>query len=171
MRLADWLDFPAICRSLPSLLSYLQQFLVHSSILQRNYAVCKAIAHKTKANLDSNTDNSHIFSVLISREPYCFPPLLIKQKAHVSFSQPSFCLTVILAVMFSFLCWRQLTSNRARARSLEWPFFLNRPYSRYLPSLHSLKDGRDTSDVTWSLRAIKAIKTANTRNRGRVSLF
>ena len=144
--------------SLPSLQSYLQQFLVHSGILQENYAVFKAIAHKTEANLDSSTDNSHIFSVLISREPCCFPPLLIKQKAHVSFSQPSFCLTVILAVMFSFLCWRQLTSNRARARSLEWPFFLNRPYSRYLPSLHSLKDGRDTSDVTWSFRGQKGDK-------------
>ena len=67
-------------------------------------AISRAIAYKTKANLDSNTNNSRIFSVLISREARCFPPLLIKQKAHVSFSQPSYCWTVVRAVMFSFLC-------------------------------------------------------------------
>ena len=28
----------------------------------------------------------------------------------------------------------------------------NRPYSRYPPSLHALKDSSDKSDVTWLLR-------------------
>ena len=141
---------------------------MHSCILEGNYAVFKAKAYKTKANLDSNTNNSHIFSVLISREPCCFPPLLIKQKAHVSFSQPSYCWTLIRAVIFSFLCWRQLTSNHARAGSLEWQFLLKRPMDNRntmipraimgLGAIIALDDTRHlcthfkTGDVTWSPR-------------------
>ena len=43
-----------------------------------------------------------------------------------------------------------------------------RPYSRYQPSLHLLKDWWDRSDVMWFLRRQTSDKSANTRNRSHV---
>ena len=50
-----------------------------------------------------------------------------------------------------------------------WP--TNRPYLRYQPYLHVLKDWWDKSNVTWLLTDKQKIKFANTSNRGRVCLF
>ena len=54
----------------------------------------------------------------------------------------------------------------------KWIFLITRPlyrpYSRYAPSLHTLKDWWDKSNVTWFLRGQITDKIANRRNRGRV---
>ena len=64
-----------------------------------------------------------------------------------------------------------LFDNCFRLKKKEKEKSVNRPYSRYPPSLHVLKDWRDISNITWFFRGQTSAKIANTRNRGRVSLF
>ena len=74
--------------------------------------------------------------------------------------------------------WRKGVKRKAKLRTcaveLHLAFQLKftsaplRPYSRYPPSLHLLKDRWDRSDVTWFLRGQTSDKSANTRNRSHV---
>ena len=54
---------------------------------------------------------------------------------------------------------------------LEPSLVRNRPYSRYTPSLHALKDWWDNNNVTWFLKGKTSDKATNARDRGRVCFF
>ena len=74
--------------------------------------------------------------------------------------------------------WRKGVKRKAKLRTcavelhlafqLKFTSELLRPYSRYPPSLHLLKDWWDRSDVMWFLRGQTSDKSANTRNRSHV---
>ena len=53
---------------------------------------------------------------------------------------------------------------------LEPSLVRNRPYSRYTPSLHALKDWWDNNNVTWFFKGKTSDKATNARDRGRVCL-